>query len=314
MKKFISLICIFLILFMTGCTSTIGIIGGSDGPTSIMVAKGNNQGQITPVRLINVEGSLYFDTGLSSKLTARCGTLDGGLKKTVSEYEIPKNNGDANFSAKNDKYFGYQHATSISKELPLDEDWIVFKKIDEKNLTRYKYGFFIKGTHPNAKKESTYIILSNTMDITFEMITKYFFSSQLKDHMIDIAVIHPKNYDEWGILMYADNVTKKGITLYLEQFGGNYKGELQTGSAYTLEVYENDSWNEVETISGTPLVWNAMAYMIKENEKTEFTLDFSFGFNELKKGRYRVGKEIMDFIEPSNFTERTYYAEFEIKE
>ena len=42
-----------------------------------------------PIRIIKADGELYYDSGLLSKLTARCGTLDEKLKCTKKTGEIP---------------------------------------------------------------------------------------------------------------------------------------------------------------------------------------------------------------------------------
>ena len=41
-----------------------------------------------PIRIFKVDGDLYYDSGLVSENTPRCGTMDGKLKKTVKEKEI----------------------------------------------------------------------------------------------------------------------------------------------------------------------------------------------------------------------------------
>lgn len=314
MKKIIFVLLILTVL--TGCKKdeTIGIIGGADGPTSILITEGEKQAEISPVRLIRVNGELYFDTGILSRTTARCGVLDGSLKKTKDEFEIPEKDGETNFAPTNEKYFGYQDFSAISKEVPLKDGWAVFKKIESygKDLSSYKYAYFIKGRHPNAKKDSEYIVFANTKAISFNTVTKYFFSSKLQDHQVDMTVIIPDVGDEWGVFMYAKNVSDTGLTLFIEQFGGNFEGDLQTGAPYFLEIFENDKWTEVPTKTGEPLVWNAMGYKINYNGLTEFNIDFSFGYGKLKSGKYRISKEIMDFKEPGNFDNKTYYAEFEI--
>lgn len=315
MKKIICLLFVLSLCLLCGCNNdTIGIIGGSDGPTSIFVSEKKEGYEISPVKIINIDGTLYYNSGLLSKVTGRCGTLDGNLTKGAEEYEIPKKDKETNFEI-GKEHFGYQNVTSITKEIPTENGWEIYKKVEDYgvDLLKYKYAYIIKGRHPNAVKDSKYLIFANTKDITFETITKYFFSSQLKDHQVDIAVRHIEIYDEWGINMWAEDVTPNGIVLHLEQFGGNFKGELNTGPQYTLEIFENDKWTEVKTKYDSPLAWNQVAYNILKNERTKFNIDFSLVYNPLKKGRYRVGKEIMDFIETGKFNTKTYYAEFSIE-
>lgn len=119
--------------------------------------------------------------------------------------------------------------------------------------------------------------------------------------------------DDWGIKMWADEITPRGITLHCEQFGGNHTGELQTGAAYLLEVWEEDKWKPVKHKIEAEPVWNAMAYKIIPNDITSWNINFEFIYDELKAGRYRVGKEIMDFREAGNYDRKKYYAEFTIE-
>ncbi len=307
MKK---VICLLLVLFvLSGCENhSVGIIGGSDGPTAIFVTEVDNTSVKESIQLMNIEGSLYFNTGLLSDLTYRCGTLDGHLIKKADEFEVPKNSGESNFEAD-----GYQNATSISKEVPMNGSWMVFKKIEGENAAKYKYAFKIKGRHPNAVKDSEYIVLSNTLDVTFENITKYFFSSQLKDHMLDIKVIFPEISDKWGILMYADNATKTSLTLTIEQFGGFPTGGLNTGSWYKIEKNVDGKWQELGYLPDENVCWTSEAIVINKNERTTFEVDWKWLYGELSEGYYRIGKKIMDLRQPGDFTEDIYYAEFNVE-
>ena len=45
------------------------------------------------------------------------------INKTIEEGMVPQNKGEANFQAD-----GFQHATSITKEVCIDGEWIIFKK------------------------------------------------------------------------------------------------------------------------------------------------------------------------------------------
>ena len=184
MKRILTLILITCCVPLAACNdSSIGVIGGADGPTEIIVGenKGKVKGQFgeqyekKPVRMINVDGELYYDSGLVSDMTPRCGTMDGALKKTVKENEIPLKSGEANFEID-----GYQNATSITKEVNLDGEWLIFKKYDTfGNSTQgLKYCHYIKGHLNNAAVDSEIIVLSESADITFNDIYEPLLSSQ----------------------------------------------------------------------------------------------------------------------------------------
>ncbi len=320
MKRIITLTIIMNCLLLTACNNaSIGIIGGADGPTAIIVGENNGtvKGQFgeqlekKPVRMFNVDGDLYYDSGLISENTPRCGTMDGKLKKTVKENEIPLKSGEANFDID-----GYQRATSITKEVNIDGEWVIFKKYDlyDHTLDDLKYCFYIKGHLNNAAVDNEIIVLSEKEDITFNDVYEPLLSSQLNAGADIGKTLHnPILHDKWGITLYADDVTPKGMTLKIEQFGGNPSGTLEYGAAYTLEKTVNDEWQPVETITGEPLVWNALAYMVKMNDITEMNINWEYGYGELKPGFYRLKKEIMDFRAPGDYDKETYEVYFTIE-
>jgi ABC-type glycerol-3-phosphate transport system substrate-binding protein len=46
---------------------------------------------------------------------------------------------------------------------------------------KYKYKLELTGTMPNAEKETTFIILTNDPDLTFEKVAKSLYSSNMND-------------------------------------------------------------------------------------------------------------------------------------
>ncbi len=300
-------------LLLSACTSSdVGIIGGADGPTSVYV-KGQfgEQYEKKPIRMFNVDGDLYYDSGLVSGTEARCGVMDGSLKKTVEENEIPQKSGEANFDVD-----GYQHATSITKEVCIDGEWIIFKKFNpehSKGIGELKYGFYIKGRLNNAVIDSEIVVLTDNKDITFSQVYEPLLSSQLdagKDNGI-VVFEHIVSGDEWGLTLYADNVTNKGMTIKFEQFGGNPDGEFGTGAWYKIEKLVEDEWQDAEAKIDNP-VWNMIGYIIKRNDITEYEINWEFLYGELPAGSYRLSKEI-DFGKPGNYEKKIYYAWFDIE-
>ncbi|MBQ7033948.1 MAG: hypothetical protein IJN25_09880 [Clostridia bacterium] len=318
MKRILTVSFLACSLLLTACNhKSIGVIGGADGPTSIYVSGNGVKGQFgeqlekRPVRMFNVDGDLYYDSGLVSENTPRCGTMDGELKKTVEENEIPLKTGEANFEID-----AYQHATSITKEVNVDGEWLIFKKYDTygRTLEDLKYCYYIKGHLNHAAADSEIIVLTADEDITFNDVYEPLLSSQLAAGAGMGKTLHNAVYnDKWGICFHADAITPTGLTLKIEQFGGNPSGELQTGAAYFLETTVKDEWKAVGTKSGEPLVWNCLAYGIKKNDITEMEIDWQYTYGELKPGYYRLKKEIMDFREAGDFDEETYEVYFTIE-
>ena len=320
MKRIITLSLMMCCLLLTACNNTsIGVIGGADGPTTIYVGKNNGtvKGQFgeqfekKPVRMFNVDGVLYYDSGLVSEMTPRCGTMDGNLKKAFKENEIPLKSGEANFEIE-----GYQNATSITKEVNIDGKWVIFKKYDlyDYTLDGLKYCHYIKGHLNNAAVDSEIIVLSEKEEITFNDVYEPLLSSQLNAGEENGKILHNRKLtDKWGITLYAEDVTPKGMTLKIEQFGGNPSGTLEYGAAYFLETTVNDEWQPVETTTGEPLVWNMLAYSVKMNDISEININWEYGYGELKPGYYRLKKEFMDFRAPGDFDKETYMVHFTIE-
>ena len=320
MKRILSISLILCCLLLTACdNASIGIIGGADGPTKIIVGENHEtvkgqfgeQWEKSIIRMFNVDGELYYDSGIVNSEVKKCGTMDGELKKTVKENEIPLKSGEANFEIE-----GYQNATSITKEVNIDGKWVIFKKYDTygRTLDGLKYCYYIKGRLNNAVVDSEMIVLSDYADVTFNDIHDSLLSSQYPSSTQKGATHF--NYissDKWGITLYADNVTPKGITVKIEQFGGNPSGTLEYGADYILETTVDDEWQPVETITGEPLAWNALAYGVKMNDVSEININFEYGYGELKPGFYRLKKEFVDYRAPGDFDKETYMVHFTIE-
>lgn len=314
MKKVIAIFLAILALILSGCNeNSIGIIGGADGPTAIYVKERfGEMYEKKPLRMINADGELYYDSGLKSDMTLRCGTLDGHLKNTAEIGEIPKNGGEANFEAE-----GYQSVTGITKEIPLEEGWVIFKKFDglkENQIGKLKYCFYIRGRLNNAVNDSEIIVLSEYEDVTFndiyEPILGSKYSPENKKGHIAYNII---SKDKWGLTLMATDVTNKGMTLEFHQFGGEAKGELDTGEWFKIERIEENEWKELDTNPLIDYAWNSVAYTIKKNDITTRKTDWEWLYGTLSPGFYRLSKEVMDFKGTGNFDKEIYQVYFTIE-
>lgn len=321
MKRIILPLLLLCCLSFASCKddATIGIIGGADGPTAVFVSDGkdNNirmtfgeQYEKTTIRMFNVDGELYYDSGLVSDMTPRCGTLDGDLKKCVGENEIPHKSGEANFEVD-----GYQNATSITKEVNVDGEWVVFRKYKNlpEDINELKYCYCIKGHLNNAAIDSEIVVLTDNEDVTFNDVYEPLLSSQAPVGKDYCRTSHNMiKGDEWGLNLYAEDVTPTGLTLKIEQFGGTHSGQLQTGEWYKLETTVNDEWQEVETIISNYGI-NDLAYLISGNDITEFEVDWEWLYGKLSPGFYRMSKEVMNFRGTGDYDTETYLVHFTIE-
>lgn len=119
--------------------------------------------------------------------------------------------------------------------------------------------------------------------------------------------------DEWGLTLTAKDVTPTSCTIVFTQSGGNPTGELETGSPFKLEQYKNGKWAAVEILPHEyDIAWTAEAWVIGENKSIEFSEKWNLLYGELPAGKYRIGKDIMDFRKSGDYDRKMYYAYFEI--
>lgn len=119
--------------------------------------------------------------------------------------------------------------------------------------------------------------------------------------------------DEWGIELSAQDVTPTGITLVCRQSGGNAAGELQTGSPFSIDQLVEGEWRPVPTVMGIhDWAWTMEGWMIQRDSTTRWEVSWEFLYGDLAPGTYRMAKKIMEFRGPGDYTERTYYAQFDI--
>ncbi len=117
-------------------------------------------------------------------------------------------------------------------------------------------------------------------------------------------------YEPISLNIKSNTLTNKGATFMLKN---NTDEEYSYGEPYIIEKFENDSWKELDTLTGNPLSWNEMLYILKSNEESEININWSFGYGELKSGTYRLVKN--SFRKNNSPESRTYtvHAEFDIK-
>ena len=168
MKNLIVLI-IFSFLF-SGCTnkSDIGVIGGADGPTEIIVSEANKVKEYVKkeeMRIVKLNDSLYYEVDEDNENITQHKFV-GELKKTADRFEIPQNNGECNFKDGSTWRNGVSNDTI---EVFIDDDWEIFAKIDTNtDIFKYKYCYVVEGILPNARDDSEFLVLANDLNVTFE--------------------------------------------------------------------------------------------------------------------------------------------------
>lgn len=121
--------------------------------------------------------------------------------------------------------------------------------------------------------------------------------------------------EDWGITLETEDITPTGLTIRCTQSGGNPTGELNTGSWYIVENWTQEKgWKEVDYVIKDNIGWTLEAWLIQENSTSEWEVNWEWLYGKLPTGKYRIGKEIMDFRETGDYDTAIYYAEFEITE
>ena len=121
--------------------------------------------------------------------------------------------------------------------------------------------------------------------------------------------------EDWGITLEAKDITPVGLTIRCTQSGGNPTGELNTGSWYIVEnLTQENGWKEVDYVIKDNIGWTMEAWLIPANSTSEWEVDWEWLYGKLPVGKYRIGKEIMDFRETGDYDKAIYYAKFEITE
>lgn len=134
-----------------------------------------------------------------------------------------------------------------------------------------------------------------------------------------LCVLAPKTFAaklnsedaDWGISLSAEQETPTGMVVLVSQSGGNHTGDLEYGSAYHLEMWNETAWRRVPYIR-EDVFWTAEAHGLPENRVIRWEVDWTNLYGELIPGRYRFVKEFMDFRETGDYDKADFYAEFVI--
>ncbi len=181
-----------LLLSASGKDRRIGLVGETDGSVNVDRNNHYKNNAITekdPVRMVKIEGSLYYETDEDSELAVRREGMDGSFQKGAERFEIPKNDGEANFSEAKGYQIGMEENTI---EIPIGDDWEIFKKIDVPNTdpAAFQYCMKLEGASQHMPREHEYVILTNQKEITIEDADQ-FYTGSMPDK--DICIVAFKN-------------------------------------------------------------------------------------------------------------------------
>jgi len=123
--------------------------------------------------------------------------------------------------------------------------------------------------------------------------------------------VESQHIDKWGISLSTKKVTATGLTLVIAQAGGEPTGQLEYGSDFSLEIFNEGAWEAVPYVSNP--VWAAVACVVPMDETVEVNIAWDRIYGTLSAGTYRVCKDIMDFRGAGDYDTDTYYADFKVK-
>lgn len=120
-------------------------------------------------------------------------------------------------------------------------------------------------------------------------------------------------HKDWGILLETKDVSSKGLTIVCNQKGGEVN-ELSTGSFYIIQRLEDDKYINIDYLPQKyDIGWTCEAYIINKNSTTAWNVNWEWLYGELPIGKYRIGKEIMNFRKTGDYDKEMGYAYFEIR-
>ena len=120
--------------------------------------------------------------------------------------------------------------------------------------------------------------------------------------------------EKWGVRLETKDVTPTSLTIVCHQSGGENIKELITGSYYVIEKLKGKEYVEVKYLSHEyDIAWTAEAWIIELDSTVSWDVDWEWLYGELPAGKYRIGKEIMNFRESGDYDKEILYANFEIQ-
>lgn len=312
MKQYVSIILsILCILSLMGCGKKTEIepeasadrtvnktIEETDTESSDEVIVG---GDLIPMVMIN--GELYLDTGKESSKIERTDHFEGEITSEVDGAEQPTEDNQSNFGTG----YGYQYGSQEGTiEILMNDKWWIF--VTEEVRQKIQFPTNEETIIYNGKE----YLKSELCDATLHWLELSEQERMLSSYLPPEFMIFEET---WGITLTAENVTSTGATIKCVQSGGEPTGELQTGSWFILENWtQENGWKEMPYIIGGEIGWEAIAWMIPADDTVEWEVNWEYLYGTIPEGKYRMGKEIMDFRGPGDFDKAIYFAEFEITE
>ena len=240
------------------------------------------------------QGSLYRTTGKQIPAEVDESAIVGEISSVVPLTQLPTKEGEANFGEIGDQYA----ITSDGLLVKMNNEWTLFELPDIEVEETITY---------NGKEYKKSELCDATLHWLELSEQERMFSSYMPPEFMIFE-------ETWGITLTAENVTQTSATIKCTQSDGEPTGELQTGSWYILENWtQENGWKEMPYVIDGEIGWTSEAWMIPMNGTCEWEINWEWLYGTIPEGKYRIGKELMDFRGPGDFDKAIYFVEFSIE-
>lgn len=202
------------------------------------------------------------------------------------------------------------HVIKISSGEGLSDTEVILKTVEVKEENAYEPTYLTPGlsVDMDVEKNAWFKIGVSMQNDTDEDKVVY-----VEVEGVEVRIQEKKeSILNWGITFTAENITSTGVVVKCTQTGGEQTGELQTGSYFIVEIFNDGIWQEADCFA--EVAWTSEAWIIPMNAEVTWEVNWENLYGELSEGQYRIGKKIMDFRGPGDYDSAMHYAEFEIKE
>lgn len=202
------------------------------------------------------------------------------------------------------------HVIKISSGEGLSDTEVILKTVEVKEENAYEPAYLTPGlsVDMDVEKNAWFKIGVSMQNDTDEDKVVY-----VEVEGVEVRIQEKKeSISNWGITFTAENITPTGVVIKCTQTGGEQTGELQTGSYFIVEIFNDGIWQEADCFA--EVAWTSEAWIIPMNAEVTWEVNWENLYGELSEGQYRIGKKIMDFRGPGDYDSAMHYAEFEIKE
>lgn len=238
------------------------------------------------------------------------GIVGCGSSKTYTIKIVVPAGSTADFVYSEEEISPTGHVIKISSGEGLSDTEVILKTVEVKEENAYEPAYLTPGLSVDMDVEKNAWFKSG---VSMQNDTDEDKVVYVEVEGVEVRIQEKKeSISNWGITFTAENITPTGVVIKCTQTGGEQTGELQTGSYFIVEIFNDGIWQEADCFA--EVAWTSEAWIIPMNAEVTWEVNWENLYGELSEGQYRIGKKIMDFRGPGDYDSAMHYAEFEIKE